>query len=66
MGRTLFEKLITIQLLKKFPALYGIQKFITCSKDPATGPCPEPYESSAYSHTLFLKDLLNPQLFQTC
>jgi len=41
-SRILLEKLIVTQLVKKFPAFYWTQTFITVSQEPATGPYPEP------------------------
>jgi len=43
------------QLVKKFPAFYGTQKFITCSQEPTTGPFPEPDACSLHLPTLFPK-----------
>jgi hypothetical protein len=42
--RVLPEKLIITQLDKKFPSFYGT----SCSQQPATGPYPEPDESSPH------------------
>jgi hypothetical protein len=27
---------------------------LMCSQDPATGPCPEPFEFSPHAHTIFI------------
>jgi len=39
---TVLEKLIVSQLVTKYPAIYGTQKFITSFKVPATCPYPQP------------------------
>jgi hypothetical protein len=45
--RILFEKLIVTQLIKKYPAFFMEPKVsLLCSQKPATGPYPEPAESS--------------------
>lgn len=36
------------QLVKKFPAFHRTWKFITISKEPATGPFPEPQQSTPH------------------
>jgi hypothetical protein len=36
-----FDKLIVLQLLKKFPALFVTRRFTTVSHHPDTGSCPE-------------------------
>jgi hypothetical protein len=55
MKQSHLQKLIVVQLLKKFPAFYETRKFIIIfSHKPATGHYPEPYDSSSHPHTLFL------------
>lgn len=41
------------QLVKKFSTLYRTWKFISISQQPATGPYPEPEESSPHPPTFF-------------
>jgi hypothetical protein len=51
----LLEKLIVTQLVKKFPAFYGIRRFITVfTQDHATGPSPESDVFIPHPHTMFL------------
>jgi hypothetical protein len=46
-SRIFFEKLIVIQLIKKYPAFFTEPEGSSpCSQKPATGPYPEPAESS--------------------
>jgi hypothetical protein len=46
--RILFEKTIVTQLIKKYPAfLMEPEGSLQCSQKPATGPYPEPAESSS-------------------
>jgi hypothetical protein len=45
-----------LQLVKKFPAFYGTQKFIT-SQVPATCPYPEPAQSNPYPYIPLPEDL---------
>jgi hypothetical protein len=46
--RTLFEKLIITQPVKKYPAFFmEPEGSLPCSQKPATGPYPEPAESSS-------------------
>jgi len=40
-SKVLLEKLSSSQLVKKFPAFYGTQRFITAFMRPTTCPCPE-------------------------
>ena len=47
--RVLLEKLIGLQLVKKFPAFYGTRRFITTQAS-ATCPYPEPAQSSPHTH----------------
>jgi hypothetical protein len=43
----IFEKLIVTQLVKKYPAFFmEYEGSLPCSQKPATGPYPEPAESS--------------------
>jgi hypothetical protein len=42
-SRILLGKLIFAQIVTKFPAFYGIRRFIPCSQEIATGHYPEPY-----------------------
>jgi len=44
--QNLFEMLVVAQLVKRYPACYGTQRFI------ATGPYHEPYESNSQPHIL--------------
>jgi hypothetical protein len=44
----LLEKLSSSQLVKKFPAFCGTQRFITAFTD--ARPCPQPDQSSSYPH----------------
>jgi len=44
------EKLTGSELVKKFPALYGTQRFIPNSQVAATCPYPKPARSNAYPH----------------
>jgi len=53
-SRVLLEKLIATQLVKKFPAFYGTQKFITVFIRHATWPSPEPAESNPHPLMLIL------------
>jgi len=51
------ENVIVLRLVKKFPAFYGIQRFIIAPErppPPPTCPCPEIDQSSAYPKTSFL------------
>jgi len=41
-SRVLLEKLTSFQLVKKFPAFYGTQRFITTVTSATTCPYPEP------------------------
>jgi len=50
--RVFLEKLVVIQLIKKFPALLMIERIITTFTKPATGPYPEPAMSSAVPETI--------------
>jgi hypothetical protein len=43
-----------VQLVKKLPAFYKTQTFITIWHESATAPQPEPDQSSLHDHTLFL------------
>jgi hypothetical protein len=52
--QVLLEKLILAQLVKKFPAFYGTQNFITVLQKPATGSYSEPDESNPHPFKLFL------------
>jgi len=46
MRKGLFEKLIILQLVTKYPASYGTQSSLPCSQKPATCLYPEPDASS--------------------
>jgi hypothetical protein len=46
MEQTFSKKLIIVQLVNKFPALYGTQIFIAVSQDQASGPYSESVEAS--------------------
>ena len=51
-SRALLEKLTGSQLVKKFPAFYGTQRYeLPHSQVPATCPWPEPAQSSPYPHS---------------
>jgi hypothetical protein len=51
--RTLFEKLIVTQIVKKYPAFFmEPEGSLPCSQKPATGPYPEPAESSSPHRSL--------------
>jgi hypothetical protein len=53
-------KLVVVQQLKKFPTLFMKPESSICRlKGPATGPYPEPAESSPPTHTIFLYDHFN-------
>jgi len=56
MEHVLLEKLTGFQLVKKFPAFYGTQRFITTFKAHATYPYPEPVGSSPYPHITLPED----------
>jgi hypothetical protein len=53
-SRVLLEKLTGLQLVKKFPAFYGTQRFLTTLK--STCPYPEPAQSSPHTHIPLLED----------
>jgi len=46
-------KLVVIQLVKKSPSLMESEVSLPCPQEPATGPYPEPDESSLYVPNLF-------------
>jgi hypothetical protein len=50
----LLEKPPFAQLLKNFPKFYGTLGFIPCPKEPSTGLCPEPDQSSPHHPILSL------------
>jgi len=52
-------KLTGLQLVKKFPAVYGTRRFIKAFTSAATSPYPEPARSSPYAKYQFLKIHLN-------
>jgi hypothetical protein len=54
-SRVLLEKLTGLQLLKKFPVFYRTQRFFAALTKPATGPYPEPDQSSPWPPTHFLE-----------
>jgi hypothetical protein len=49
----LLEKIIVTQLFKISPALMESEGSLLLSQEPATGPCPDPYESIYYLPTIF-------------
>jgi hypothetical protein len=49
-NKVLLEKLTGSQLVKKFPALYGMRRSLPYSHVPATCPYPEPARSSPWPH----------------
>jgi hypothetical protein len=53
-SRVLLDKMIFAQLAKKFPSFIEPEVSLPYSQEPATGPCPEPDESSPRPHTLFI------------
>jgi len=48
--RVLLERLIGLQLVKKFLAFHGTRRFIAAFTVPATCPYPEPARSSPYTY----------------
>jgi hypothetical protein len=40
--QSLLEKLVVLQLLKKFPTFYESKGLLPCSQEHASGPCSEP------------------------
>ena len=48
--RVLLEKLTGLQLVKKFPAFYGTQRFITAFTSSANRPCSGLAQSSPHTH----------------
>lgn len=54
MEQTFSKKLIIVQLVNKFPALYGTQIFIAVSQDQASGPYSESVEASPQWHILIV------------
>jgi hypothetical protein len=55
-SRVLLEKLTVIQPVKKSPAFMETEGSSPRSQQPATGPYPEPDESSPHPPTLFSED----------
>jgi hypothetical protein len=55
--RIILEKITVAYLVKKFPLFVEYVGSLPCSQEPATGPYPEPDESSPHLHALFLEDL---------
>jgi hypothetical protein len=54
MVQNIIEKLIVTQLIKKYPAFFiEPEGSSPCSQKPATGPDPEPAESSSPHRSLF-------------
>jgi hypothetical protein len=51
----ILEKLIFLQMVEKFPALYGPEVSSLLSKEPTTGPYPEP---EVFRFTLSLISLI--------
>jgi hypothetical protein len=63
--RTLFEKLIITQLVKKYPAFFmEPEGSLLCSQKLATGPYPEPAESSSPHRSLLPKVTSNKYMTQ--
>jgi hypothetical protein len=48
----IFEKLIVIHIIKKYPSFMGTEGSLPCSQKPATGSYPEPAESSSPHRSL--------------
>jgi hypothetical protein len=48
-----FERLVDTQIVKKFPAFMESDSSLSCTREPATGPCPESDASSLQLPTLF-------------
>jgi hypothetical protein len=55
-GAVLLEKLTGLQLVKKFPAMYGTQRFITAFISAVHFLYSEPAQSSPYPHILLFKE----------
>jgi hypothetical protein len=50
MKQTLLKNPAFVQLVNKFSVFYGN---LTCSQEPATGPYPDPNDSSSHNRTTF-------------
>jgi hypothetical protein len=59
-SRILFEQLIVTQILEKYPFFMEPEGSLPCSQKPATGPYPEPAESSSPHPYIKDKDKLRP------
>jgi hypothetical protein len=54
----IFEKLTVAQIITKLPPFMEPYDSLPCSEEPATGPYPEPHDSSQRSYTVPLRSIL--------